>query len=172
MKLTKISSLTDNLVSKTFKLAQPTPPPNDATGPNVPPETPPSPVPPLDEFTKSYIETALWSSTDNSTPQGGEPLDKNYTIDDISTETISNMIDDCEDFQKSNFDYISSNPARAGHDFWLTRNRHGAGFWDGEWNNDPDWKGTGSKGDFLTHQAHAYGEFNLYIGDDGKIHGG
>ena len=21
----------------------------------------------------------------------------------------------------------------AGHDFWLTRNGHGAGFWDGDW---------------------------------------
>jgi len=23
--------------------------------------------------------------------------------------------------------------AQAGHDFWLTRNGHGAGFWDGDW---------------------------------------
>lgn len=41
----------------------------------------------LDTFTKVYIETALWSSTDESTPQGGEPLDHNYSASDISEET-------------------------------------------------------------------------------------
>src|SRR6056300_403211 len=36
-----------------------------------------------------------------------------------------------------------------GHDFWLTRNRHGAGFWDGDWADD---------GDTLTELAHSFGE--------------
>ena len=36
--------------------------------------------------------------------------------------TLSNFsIDQCE---------------RIGHDFWLTRNGHGAGFWDGDWDED------------------------------------
>ena len=35
--------------------------------------------------------------------------------------TLSNFsIDQCE---------------RIGHDFWLTRNGHGAGFWDGDWDD-------------------------------------
>ena len=29
----------------------------------------------LDRFTASYIEAALWSSMDESTPAGGEPMD-------------------------------------------------------------------------------------------------
>ena len=136
---------------------------------NPTPSTTPAPVPQLDEFTKAYIEAALWSSTDESTPQGGEPLDKNYTIQDISPETLQQMISDCKDFQEAQltdgtpvFDVISSNLARAGHDFWLTRNRHGAGFWDGDWKQF---------GDLLTEFSHPYGDFNLYVGDDHKIHG-
>ena len=51
---------------------------------------------------------------------------------------------------------------RAGHDFWLTRNHHGAGFWDGDW---PEPQATA-----LTDAAHAFGERNLYLGDDGRIY--
>ena len=36
----------------------------------------------LDDFTLAYIECALWASNDDSTPQGGDPLDSNYGIDD------------------------------------------------------------------------------------------
>lgn len=47
-----------------------------------------------------------------------------------------------------------------GHDFILTRNRHGAGFWD---------RGLGERGDRLTDAAHAYGEIDAYLADDGTI---
>jgi len=42
------------------------------------------------------------------------------------------------------------------YDFWLTRNRHGAGFWDGDYEN----------GEVLTDIAHSFGEVNTYEGDD------
>lgn len=48
------------------------------------------------------------------------------------------------------------------HDFWLTRNRHGAGFWDGDYEK--------ADGEKLTELAHSFGEINLYVGDDGKIY--
>jgi hypothetical protein len=51
--------------------------------------------------------------------------------------------------------------AQAGHDFWLTRNRHGAGFWD---------RGLGDAGRMLTEMAHPYGECALYVGDDALIY--
>jgi hypothetical protein len=56
-----------------------------------------------------------------------------------------------------------SDAARAGHDFWLTREGHGAGFWDGDY---PEPQATR-----LTKASKAYGGFDLYIGDDGMIHG-
>jgi hypothetical protein len=52
----------------------------------------------------------------------------------------------------------------AGHAFWLTRNGHGAGFWDGDW---PE-----PHASALDEASKAFGSFDLYVGDDGMIHGG
>lgn len=51
----------------------------------------------------------------------------------------------------------------AAHDFILTRNRHGVGFWDsGRWHKP--W------GDKLTQLCRELGELNTYVGDDGLIY--
>jgi len=116
----------------------------------------------MDAFKQSYIETALWSSTDNSDEQGGEPLDDNYGIEDIAPETMAQVQEDCEAFQRDHGEDIGGNLERAGHDFWLTRNRHGAGFWDGDWDE--------AVGKRLTEASHVYGTVDLYVGDDGLIY--
>ena len=113
---------------------------------------------PMDEFTRAYIEAALWSSTDDN----GEPLDKNYGADDLAPATYDAMANDCYDFQERFSDQVAGNRKRAGHDFWLTRNGHGAGFWDGDW-PEPD-------ATTLDEGAKSYGSFELYIGDDGLIY--
>jgi hypothetical protein len=51
--------------------------------------------------------------------------------------------------------------AQVGHDFWLTRNGHGAGFWD---------RGIGDYGDALTEHAHSFGASDVYVGDDGRLY--
>lgn len=112
----------------------------------------------LDAFTEQYIETALWSSMDDE----GRPLDDNFDISDIAPETLDKMVADAKAFQGEHWDDIKSDPGRAGHDFWLTRNGHGAGFWDGDW---PEPEATR-----LTDAAHAYGSFDLLVGDDGMVH--
>jgi hypothetical protein len=56
---------------------------------------------------------------------------------------------------------LGISPEQAGHDFWLTRNRHGAGFWD---------RGHGLAGERLTAAAHLYGECELYLGDDNLVY--
>jgi hypothetical protein len=128
------------------------------------------------EFFNAYVTAALWSSNDESTPAGGEPLDSNYTATDLAPETAAAMRADCEKFQAECALQLAEDhrtPARAacgytveesaGHDFWLTRNGHGAGFWDGDW--------MGPAAAILTAASHTFGEFNLYIGDDGQIWG-
>ena len=121
-------------------------------------------APRMDSFTRAYFETALWSSTDESRDDGGDPLDENYSIGDIDEETSAKMIADCTDFQErytellveSGLDYD-----KAGHDFWLSRNGHGSGFFDEEVPHR----------DELQAAAESYGEFSLYVGDDGVIYG-
>lgn len=117
----------------------------------------------MNKFIDAYIEAALWSSTDDSTPQGGEPLDANYTAADIAPETLEKMKADCVRFEAENANDIAADLEQAGHDFWLTRNHHGAGFWDGDWPEPAASR--------LTAAAHRFGEFNLYVGDDGLIFG-
>jgi hypothetical protein len=53
----------------------------------------------MDKFTTAYIAAALWSSNDESTPQGGEPLDTKFTAADIAPETLETMKADCAHFQ-------------------------------------------------------------------------
>ena len=58
---------------------------------------------------------------------------------------------------------IDDAASKAGHDFWLTRNGHGAGFWDGDWDHTP-------YADKFTESSKAYGTFNLGLGDDGLVY--
>jgi hypothetical protein len=112
----------------------------------------------MDVFTRQYLETALWSSNDVD----GESLDV-HDVADIAPATLAEMVADCKAFQVSHHDDISDDLEQAGHDFWLTRNGHGAGFWDGDW---PD-----NVGKRLTEASEVYGEYNLlYDETDSMIH--
>lgn len=122
---------------------------------------------PLGQFTKGYIICAFWASTDESTPNGGEPLDSNYVPADLHAETQQEMERDCKQFFEENIELIDTKKAddryaEAGHDFWLSRNGHGSGFWDGDWYD---------VGEELHAAAGNFGEYHLYIDDDGMVHG-
>lgn len=113
----------------------------------------------LDRFTQGYIKAAMWTLTDDD----GCPLDE-LGLHDIADQTIEQAIADCRDFRESNETYLDetdAGDAQHGHDFWLTRNRHGAGFWD---------RGYGETGRILTASAHAYGSVDWYVGDDGLVY--
>jgi hypothetical protein len=126
----------------------------------------------LDDFTKAYVEAALWSTNDNSDESGGEPLDKNYSARDIAPETLMKMAEDCARFQQENAQDLAqydmtnvdwSAAAQGGHDFWLTRNGHGVGFSDRD--NLPE-----DARERLETDARQWSEFDLYVGDDKRIY--
>ena len=111
---------------------------------------------PLDQMIDAYIQCALWASNDDA----GTPLDVNFTVDDLSPDALARMQDDCRAFyiksgSRNLFD--AETPEQMGHDLWLTRNHHGAGFWD---------RGLGVTGERLSELAHSMGEQSLEIGDD------
>lgn len=109
-------------------------------------------------FVRAYEECALWASTN----ENGEPLDRTYDIDDFSKDTNKRIQEDCTNFINDNWtDLKELSPSKCGHDFFLTRNRHGAGFWD---------RGLGKVGDRLTKASHPYGDFTLFPLLDGKIY--
>ena len=112
----------------------------------------------MHEMTKHYLICALWSSTGDN----DEPLDAEYGIENIAPKSIAQAEKDCLAFLSAHASIIGVRYDQAGHDFWLTRNGHGAGFWDGDWPNED--------GKRLTAAAHDFGETDLYVGDDGRVY--
>lgn len=120
----------------------------------------------FDEFFAAYLKCALWSSTEDSDDSGGSPLDENYDADDIAPASVEAMRREASEFFEAEAsDLAAYAEARswgdAGHDFWLTRNGHGAGFWD---------RGLGELGERLSKACKPYGSCDLYVGDDGKVY--
>ena len=85
-----------------------------------------------ESFFKGYVECALWSSCDPDNHD--RPLDDTFTIEDIDPESLAKMRADCDAFYDAQADLLVHAVAddRAGHDLWLSRNGHGAGYFDGE----------------------------------------
>lgn len=127
-----------------------------------------------DEMTQHYVIAMLWSTTDESRDDGGDPLDSKYFPHDLTPEFMQKCHADCVAFADRGRQWLtesnlvgvragSSLEAMAGHDFWLTRNGHGAGFWDGDWLSD---KGSEAP---LSDLAREFGDVNPYVTNDGKI---
>jgi hypothetical protein len=120
-----------------------------------------------------YMECALWSSTDDE----GEPLDGSYELYDFADEANTSIHETVEDFldligdEVWNWDQFWT-PERLGHDLWLTRNGHGAGFWDRyyEGSRQTSQRLGAAIGRQLTELCKSYGTSDVYVGDDGKLY--
>ena len=130
-------------------------------------------VPGLDfeaEF-QQYVETALWASIDEQPDgNGGPPMDDTYGPTDLTADALASMRADLQDFiDGADADALAFwvdqlGTGQIGHDFWLTRNGHGAGFWD-RFMDEPGER----YGRILTEQAKPYGESHLWA-DGERVH--
>ena len=111
----------------------------------------------LETFTQAYYEAIYFTDTgDDEQP----PTDA-----EIAPEAKKDIEADCAAFYlKSDLEALYSKDAiaQAGHDFWLTRNGHGAGFWDGDWAEPMATE--------LTTLSEAFGVVDICLGDDGLIY--
>lgn len=137
----------------------------------------------LERMTEGYVECAAWADCGPDQETYGH---------DWSDELLAEVQADCGAFvaaceaikyvdpglaEDSLLDCLAEyapdySDERFGHDFWLTRNGHGAGYWDrkelsGEIVNKQHGD---SLGDALTRVAKAQGSVDLYVGDDGKVY--
>lgn len=116
----------------------------------------------LYSFVDGYIECALWAGLDHHDPEAARPLDENHDADDLSFDAVADIAIECKTFiDENDMDLADIEPSQAGHDFFLTRNGHGAGYWD---------RGLGDIGDRLTKACKPHGTSELYVGDDGKLY--
>lgn len=134
----------------------------------------------LSDFTRGYVDAMLFTECHCDNPELEE---KGFS--DFAPETLDRIIADCAGFEMTNARYLANayareewaedstgkeykrepyTPEQAGHDFWLTRNGHGAGFWD---------RGLGDTGKQLTNacgHGTRWQSVDLYAGDDGKLY--
>ena len=90
----------------------------------------------------SYLACALWT----------EELDA-FSISDIGASTVETAKKDIDSFLSQISELLTDwNSEEIGHDFWLTRNHHGSGFWDRGYDN----------GDEITKIAHTFKELNVW----------
>jgi len=135
----------------------------------------------FDAFVRGYLECMLFTCTDGSDESGGEPLDLNYEVSDVSEEALKAVNRDCRRFIRANADDLGTiwdwlhdqctdkvshcADMRAGELFWYTRNGHGIGFWDCY----------GADGvvqaacERLTDACKRFGELYPGVTDDGEI---
>jgi hypothetical protein len=82
-------------------------------------------------FITGYEECAVWSSTYFAEDGSDTPMDEVDAY--LSDKAKEAMRRDCEDFVQANLADLEAcglSAEHSGHNFWLTRNGHGAGFWD------------------------------------------
>lgn len=122
----------------------------------------------LQDILKGYLEAAIWTEEERL----GEELSEfgnllnhkpfnNFLIDNLSVDSRIQAYVDIKTFIKNaGTEAISealevNDTFRLGMDIWLTRNRHGSGFFDHSYENE----------EILTKAAHSLGGVDLYIND-------
>jgi hypothetical protein len=119
-----------------------------------------------DAFSDSYFDTTIWAE---------KPED--CDADDVWPGCYPKILEDCDRFQRENEELLNEayqtmrrdgygdlrlyDVTDAGHDFFLSRNGHGTGFWD---------RGLGEVGEKLHNAASAYGQVDVLPGEGKQKH--
>ena len=122
-----------------------------------------------DDFMRGYVEAMLWANTFIERPGEGvstcEDVAYWYRSPGRWWEDTPVDLEDAEAFWEA-FGYVLlsldygrlgeewSSAELAGHDFALTRNGHGTGFWD---------RGLGEMGDMLSNECKTYGTHSVIV---------
>lgn len=120
-------------------------------------------------FMDAYLEALIFTEEERVDEEYAEWCeehdkdDRGWGTTDITVSSLKRIIKDCKDFQKAckkaGIDLNAWGQAEAGHDFWLTRNYQGVGFWDRRKKD----------GDALTEIAESFGQVSAYVIDNGQV---
>lgn len=142
----------------------------------------------INEIFRGYIECALWTeeevlsnesniSNDNEGDEDMDEIEKlinnfkdksftSFVFDDIDNNSKIDAYLDIKKFIKDAGDVAIQEAIKKndlfilGMDIWFTRNDHGSGFFDRDYDNE----------DILTKAGRKLGSVYLYVGDDGKLY--
>ncbi len=107
----------------------------------------------------ALTECALWASTAYGPDESHEPIsaDELHDWGDVPEDIRQEIWDDLNAFMASEEEDLRASGldlVQIGHDFWLTREGHGAGFWD---------RGLDDIGQRLSEAARVYGPCYLQL---------
>jgi len=121
----------------------------------------------FDSFAEGYRGAILFTS------DGGKGLEIETSVR-IRQDAYAWFIAHAPLLEDAEFSGRGCKWEQAGRDFWLTRNGHGCGFWDGDWgptekhSTPADWFPK-TAADMLTLSAKAAGEQDTYVDDEGYV---
>jgi hypothetical protein len=135
----------------------------------------------VDAVVQGYVAALLWSESCNGTAPVevcdhhglGEDCDAGldsigYDAGDLAEDARKEIEADVREFVEANradLEELLTKPgvdeSDIGHNFLLTRNHHGVGFWDRGW---------GELGERLTQASDPYGNTSAYVDGDEKVH--
>jgi len=123
-----------------------------------------------DTAQRAMLGCATWTGHcyESEEDDNPEPLDSWVDVDDLPADVVQSLTEDLNGFlndvetECTVDDMARLDAEQVGHDFHLTRNHHGAGFWD---------RGHGDLGSQLTTLAQAYGHADVqgHRDQDGNI---
>ena len=121
----------------------------------------------IEEILHHYLVCALWSTPGYMEKEEDdlEALDEKYDVEDVAESFRSKSASDIEALLGllNSAGIELNDESQFGHDFWLTRNGHGAGFWDGDWDTEED----PELGEKITAIVKAnFGTVDLYISNE------
>lgn len=90
--------------------------------------------------------------------------DADFSDHKFSLVAMRKVVKDCEAFMALEHYQLAvqeNGVGQVAQDFWLTRNRHGGGFWDGDYSKH--------LGENLTEIAQSFGEINIFPENDSKL---
>ena len=101
------------------------------------------------------LEAIIWSTPALRFEDDQDMMDDHVTTHDFDGAAIESLESDLEGFcEMIAADIQDMEPGQLGHDFALTRDCHGAGFWD---------RGYGERGERLTDAAKSFGSVEAYL---------
>ena len=112
----------------------------------------------IDRVTLHALIALLWTGTGDE----GEPLDSLYEVENFAPSAVAWLTAEIAEFMATNAADINwMELSQLGHDYILTRNGEGVGFWD---------RGLGARGDRLTVASQLHHAIRATVGDDGSLY--
>lgn len=109
----------------------------------------------LESATLQYLDTAKWADSEDGNDEWSLAIWSNAARNE-ALEHVTDFVNYVESIHPGLIALLNLTADDIGHNFWLSRQGHGTGFWDRGW---------GEVGDTLHAAAKTFGKVYIYVHD-------